>query len=480
MAGKKFYSDVAFVQVINILIKAVWILLVDRAIQNTLPPEDYGRYFGLLAFSILFIIVLDLGINSMNTREVARDPDFFRKHFRNILLSKLLFAAGYLVLLAAASLAMGFGKEDARILIPLAAMQIAISFNSYLRSNIAAHHKFKLDGLFAVLDRLLVIAVCGTWLLVPEWRENLTIHAFVYVQLSGVLLSFLGLMVVNSRMLNGRPDRFNPGFLRSLLLQTLPFALLAALMSIYTRMDAVMLKDMLGNEEANEYAMGYRLLDALNMVAVLLAGILLPMFSSRLEETGFVRKLSMLSARILVVPALVLAVIAMMHGEWLIALLYPMKWTADAAACFGILMVCFLPIALVYVYGTLLTAAKTLRFLNILALFCVLMNLGLNLILIPRKGILGAAWATLVTQSIFALGCMFNAQRRLKALAPIGEYLRLIVLLGAVIATGIVLRQYFDNPPVHMALLFATAGSVAWILGLIRSRDFKVLMRRKA
>lgn len=480
MAGKKFYSDVAFVQILNILIKAIWILVVDRAIQNALPAEQYGRYFALLAFSILFIILLDLGINSMNTREVSQDRAFFSRHFRNILISKVVFSMVYLILLGLGFLAMGFSPEDAKLLIPLAVMQISISFNAYLRSNLAAYQRFKLDGLFAVLDRVVVIVLCGIWLWHPVWREALTIQGFVWIQLAGVTLSLIGLFIVNIRMLSGKPDPFRVSFIRSLLKQTLPFALLAALMSIYTRIDAVMLKDMLGESEANEYAMGYRLLDALNMVAVLMAGILLPMFSARLGDSAFLKKLSTLSARLLVLPALLIACLALLHGEWIIRFMYPLKWTADAALCFGILMTCFIPIALIYIYGTLLTAAKTLRFLNVLAFCCVLLNLILNLLLIPGHGIRGAAVATLITQSIFAIGCLFNSQRRLKALPNTGEWLRWLIFALLIPAFGIILRQFFDNPPVHMALLLAAGVLCAWMLGLVRPGDFALLTRRKA
>ena len=70
---KKYLSDIAFMQVLNLLIKPIWILLIDAAVQEALPQEVYGNYFALFNFSLLFFIVLDLGLNSFNITEVAQD-----------------------------------------------------------------------------------------------------------------------------------------------------------------------------------------------------------------------------------------------------------------------------------------------------------------------------------------------------------------------------------------------------------------------
>jgi len=70
---KKYLSDIAFMQVLNLLIKPIWILLIDAAVQEALPQEVYGNYFALFNFSLLFFIVLDLGLNSLNSNEVEQD-----------------------------------------------------------------------------------------------------------------------------------------------------------------------------------------------------------------------------------------------------------------------------------------------------------------------------------------------------------------------------------------------------------------------
>ena len=61
-------------------------------------------------------------------------------------------------------------------------------------------------------------------------------------------------------------------------------------------------------------------------------------------------------------------------------------------------MVSFIAISCNYIFGTLLTANGSLKSLNILAVFGIIINIFLNLFLIPESGSVGAAFASAFTQ----------------------------------------------------------------------------------
>src|SRR5690606_34889477 len=63
----------------------------------------------------------------------------------------------------------------------------------------------------------------------------------------------------------------------------------------------------------------------------------------------------------------------------------------------------FIPNCLVLLFGTLLTANGSLRYLNWIAGVGLLLNISLNFILIPQFGATGAAITTLITQSLVAV-----------------------------------------------------------------------------
>ena len=186
--------------------------------------------------------------------------------------------------------------------------------------------------------------------------------------------------------------------------QSYPFALLGILMAGYTKLDAVLLSKLAheGHLAVGVYAAGYRLLDAAAMVPVLISGILLPQFASMIAnqqlDGAFVRTAALLLGGL----GSLVAGVSYHHAEWLMDWLYAHHTVAQTQV-FQVLMCSFLPLSLNYVFGTLLTAGGRLKLLNGLAVSALLLNIALNVVLIQAYGALGAAWATLLTQSFMAL-----------------------------------------------------------------------------
>ena len=78
---------------------------------------------------------------------------------------------------------------------------------------------------------------------------------------------------------------------------------------------------------------------------------------------------------------------------------------------FRVLIFGFIPISLTYIFGTLLTAGGYLRQLNLFAATTLVLNVVVNLLLIPRLGAVGSAWASLTAQTFMALAQLLLAIR---------------------------------------------------------------------
>ncbi len=173
------------------------------------------------------------------------------------------------------------------------------------------------------------------------------------------------------------------------------------------------------------YAHSFRVLMASNNYAYLIAVLLLPMFSKMIKKKQDVRPLLRLSGSLLIFGICCLAVMCKVFSQELINLLYAHyevklnlaeRLSADglriineeevvySARVFACLLLGIVPMSFNYVYGVLLTAGGKMKVLNVLALVALTANLVLNSILIPTKGALGAALASVITQGICALG----------------------------------------------------------------------------
>lgn len=412
---KSFYSNLAFLLFVNVLVKPFWILGIDRTVQNTVGAETYGIYFALFNFSILFQILLDFGINNFNNRAVAQDEDFVKKHLPDIVSLKLVLSLAYAFITLISGFLLGYDSVQVYLLLLLTGNQVLASLLLYLRSNISGMHLFKTDSLLSVLDKLLMILICG-WLL---WGSGLLfqIEWFIYAQTISLLFTILvAAAVIVSK--HGMPaTRWDVSAMKAIALKTYPYALLGLLMSVYYRIDGVMLERLLpdGAHEAGIYAASFRLLDAANMLGVLFAAILLPMFARMIAKKENVQSLANSSFGIIMLGASVFVAASLLFRNEIMLLLYPQsdQYWSDI---FGLLIPSFLGICTVYIYGTLLTANGSLKVLNSIALGGMFLNIILNLFLIPEHKALGAAMSTLITQIVVAVAHFIAAKRVMRTI----------------------------------------------------------------
>ena len=80
----------------NLLIKPIYIFGIDRTVQNVVGPDEYGIYFALFNFTLLFQIIADLGLQNYNNRSVSQSPDLIHSYLPSILLVKTILAIIFL------------------------------------------------------------------------------------------------------------------------------------------------------------------------------------------------------------------------------------------------------------------------------------------------------------------------------------------------------------------------------------------------
>jgi len=349
-------------------------------------------------------MLLDFGITNYNNRNIAQHNQLLSKSLSNIVGLKLLLAILYTVITIVAGFFIGYEWRQFQILLFLILNQFIASFILYLRSNLSGLHYFKTDSIISVLDRALMIIICGILLWGGVTEIDFKIEWFVYAQTVAYVLTLIITLVIvyNKAELLGL--NFDRTYFIATLKKSYPFALLALLMIFYYRVDSVMLERMLldGKEQAGIYAQGFRILDAAAMFAFLFAVLLFPIFSRMIKHKESVNQLTLFSFLLLIVPVLGVTFASYFYRVELIDLLYH-QHVEISSSIFGVLILCFIGISISYIFGTLLTAKGNLKELNVLAAVGVAINILLNLILIPKYYALGAAIASLFTQSFTAI-----------------------------------------------------------------------------
>jgi O-antigen/teichoic acid export membrane protein len=222
------------------------------------------------------------------------------------------------------------------------------------------------------------------------------------------------------------PDTFQ------LVKRTAPYALVLLLMTIYTRLDGLMLERLLNDEgySAGVYATGFRLLDAANMIGILFAMLMLPMFSKIIGEKEKLMVLVEEVTKLLFVITLLVCLISWFYSEEIINLIYTNN-TDMHYKVYKYLMLGFFAMGMSNIFGCLFLAKEKLKQINWLFFFGILLNIALNFYFIPKYLAFGAVIATLITQFFVFIGQIWLATQefslKYSAKAMIGFVVILVV-----------------------------------------------------
>lgn len=461
-----FIKNLLWLQLLNWLVKPLWILWIEREIQLRMGDGWYGVYSVHFNLVLLFAVLLDAGLNSYVAREIAAHGRLL--HPRRMFLLRLGLGLLYVVLvLLVAQVQTGI---EAQFLSFGIINQILASVVLMLRSVLQGKQRFVSDSWLSVVDRLVALSIC-TWMLksfTPSMFASeggvLTFQMAQFVGYASAML--LGLILVFWRRKGHATEvsDISDESQKSLVdwsKEVVWFGLMALAMSIFTRIDVQMIQRYAGSvleglsdvngislaenehhyyqaarkgyEEIGLYAKGYRLLDAALIFSTLLSTQLLPLLSKRIASGEDNHGLMGLGFKLILMVSVGVASAAWYYGDFLMNWLYhgemvlgsvteangveilkTMVYSPEilnASMIFKVLMLAFVPMSFVHVFGTYVTAAGHMRWLTQLALVCVMINVAYNYVEIPKAGALAAAVGCLLTQWVFALACIWKTHK---------------------------------------------------------------------
>ena len=94
---REFLINIAFLILINFLVKPLYILFIESRVQDTLGPNEYGLYFGIFNFAMMLQILADLGIQNFNSTAVSRDNSLLQFYLPKMLGLKASLSLIYLL-----------------------------------------------------------------------------------------------------------------------------------------------------------------------------------------------------------------------------------------------------------------------------------------------------------------------------------------------------------------------------------------------
>ncbi len=438
---------------------------------RALGTEPAGQIGVGLALVSYFVLLVALGIDAVGMRELARTPDRLRDLVADVVGLRAALCAvavvAYLVVVWALPRPLTY-----RMVLSALALQIVA-------------RAFQLDWAFLALERVGAVAarelaaaatlLAGVAVLV---RDPADVVWAAFLVAAAPLVSTVGLWAGYLRE-NGRP-RLRPqsAAWKAILLPALPLAASALMIEIYTSLDRLMLDALRTTAEVGLYTAAYKVFSLAVVPTAVLYPVFFPTLASALGDREAMRKRGRTFGRALLAFGLPIAV----AGPFLAGPAVVLVSGPDFAAAGPALALLFLNAGVIHMnaaLGTPLMAwdLQTPYMWTVIA--GAVVNVALNVVLIPPFGIEGAATATVASEAVVGLALAATYWRTTGTLPFAGAWR---VMIAAVLGAGFpAWAATSAGWPVLLAAVtvILSYAAAAWAFGVVdRTWALDTLRRR--
>lgn len=383
-----------FTRVVNVCIS----LVVTIYLTRYLGPANYGQLSYAISFVGLFAIIGSFGIDNVLYRELLQHPEQRNKYLGSAFVLKLV--AGTLAAVVSVMSAWLFAADDVSriIILILAGTFVFNAFNVIIYEFQARVNQKPLS-----LAAITVVCILNLLKVAVIVFDQGVIYIGLVLLLEPILYALFYIFIRLRSYGSMLAWQYDKAISRSIIRDSWPFIFIAAFASIYARIDQVMLKHLMDSSAVGFYDAAVRIAEAWWFVPGIITSSLFPaIINGKLTSALEYRKrLASLSWLLIVLSILIIAP-ASLFAKPLMLLIYGPTFAASASV-FAIYIWSGLFISLSLVGQYFLLAENRRKIIFFTSLGTMVLNVVLNIILIPPFGIVGAAWATLISYTVLTL-----------------------------------------------------------------------------
>lgn len=381
------------------LLRLIAGLLVGIYVARYLGPHQFGMYSYAIAFAALFSSIAKLGLDSIVVRELVKDPS------RELFIIGTAFwlkLVGAVLAIISIVVALSLMDIDNTTVIYIIIIAIGMVFQSF--EVVDFYFQAKVLSRYVSLCKLTQL-ILSTLLKICCIIMNADLLWFVIITMfDQVTLGISLLVAFNLRKIGNYFPKYDIYFAKSLLKESWPLIIAGIGVTLYMRIDQLMIEYYLGNDAVGVFSAAVRLSEAVYFIPGIICSSYFPalvLAKQRCNEE-FTIKSAMLF-ELVALLALCVAIPVTTFSTWLINLSFGNEY-ADASHVLKIHIWASIFVFLGVAGGRWLIAEKLVIQSMYRTVVGACSNIALNLFLIPKYGIVGAAYATLISQFIASIG----------------------------------------------------------------------------
>lgn len=435
-----------------------------------LGRENYGRYNYAYAFVGLFQVLAFLGTHQILIRETARDKQKAGLYFGNLLVIKVILTAITMALILSVASLRGLASEDL-LIVAICATEMLVRI--YANVNVSIYRAFQrmeYELLVLFVDRS--VALLGI-LLVIYLRLDL-VAVFLAFLASAMIRGIVSFYITLVRFVRPR-FQLDFSFWKYFMGASVPVGISLGIQRVYERGGTVILEATRSIAEVGLFGASLRIYTMTGLGASSLLGALFPVFSELAVQSGDgLVKAYQATLKFLLLFSLAICGVMLFGADFITAIILGPEF-AQTSVALRILAPAVIFSFLGYLASFLLRSADHQRKDTANWGLSLAANLLLSLVLIPRYGLAGAAFALLISEAVFGILGLTVVTRYISPLPGRKVFLGPLAcgLLSAVIMVSLQ-RFTFPIPFLVGAIVYLTS---IYVFGILNTKEKKLIRR---
>lgn len=372
-------------------------LFVWAVVVRYLGPEQFGLFSYALSFVFLFHILSDLGLDTVAVRDLVKSTKEQSHILGSLFLMKITGAIVAIILIAVVSGVLSIEPMTRAVI-------LVVSFRLLFRAfhNIDFYFQSRVLSKYTVYARIVSLLMTVVLCLLFVYFEKPVIY-FAYVVVIEYVIESVGLIIFYRRIKSLPSWRVDWSTMKKLLKDAFPLIITGIGISIFMRIDQIMIKQMLGADWAGYYSAAVRVSEVFYFIPIAICTSLFPAIinAKQRSEEVYLNRIQALFT-LLLWGSLILSLCLSVLSVPLIKVLFGAEYSISAS------------VLAIHVWATVFVFMGVVRgkwainenlqfFVMIYTILAAVLNVVLNFIFLPIFSIWGAAVATIVSYAMAAV-----------------------------------------------------------------------------
>lgn len=396
----------AVAKIISLIISFLTTIIIARLLK----PELFGTLNYILSFVGLFAVIANLGIGNVLYRELILHKEEREKLLGSAISLNLIMSAVAFLLITVSLFFIheSFGVKSLIFLMSFSLITQPLTLLSFdfLKDG---------EGKYVTIAQVITVFIVNVAKIISVYLF-LSLETFITILvLENIIVGLIYIYQIKKIKRRSLSFSFNVGHMLNLFYLSLPMALYGIFSEIYTRIDQIMLRHYLDMHAVGFYSAGARLTELWYIIPNILLAALFPALTNVKNNQEEYRKRFSFLFYTLTILALCISFVVFLLRDVLVRIIYGNDFLV-AAPLLGVYIFSLLGyyLSLLIFQDFFLSEKKWL--IVILPLSIAILNVILNIILIPQKGALGAALATVISYNVTPL--FFIALKKFRTFKP--------------------------------------------------------------